>query len=109
MSLSLLVALVILMELIRYSRRRIMNTLRYHDSLSPGSAKTLAELGIRNTFAVSTLLLSGVVKKEGPDRYFLDSDRLRKLEGWQLMFLYVIFTIAVVFLLVVWAKLLLSP
>lgn len=109
MTLPLIVTLAIMLEILRYSRRRIINTLRYNGSLSPGSAKTLAELGIRNTFAVSTLLLSGVVKKEGNDRYFLDSDRLRKLEGWQLMFLYVIFTIAVLFLLVVWAKLLLSP
>jgi hypothetical protein len=51
---------------------KIINAFRAERALSPPSAQRLRDLGLKDTRVLRGLVTSSVIRKAGPERYFLD-------------------------------------
>ena len=54
------------------SERRIVKAFRTGHALSGTSARHLKDLGLKDSAALKGLIVGTVIRKAGPDRYFLD-------------------------------------
>lgn len=51
---------------------QIVKAFRAERAVSPPSAQRLRDLGLKDTGVLRTLVTSAVIRKAGPERYFLD-------------------------------------
>lgn len=59
--------------------RRIVRAFEEYQAVSPGSARTLADLGLRESRHVGRLERAGVLTVTGDKRYYLNRDRWSEL------------------------------
>jgi hypothetical protein len=55
-------------------QRQIIGAFRAERALSGPSARRLRELGLRDTQVLQELITLAVIRKAGPERYFLDEE-----------------------------------
>ncbi len=61
-------------------RKRIIRAFRENGATSPGTARTLMEVGLSEGFLVHVLKLRHVIVGVGGDRFYLDTERERAVE-----------------------------
>lgn len=64
-------------ELTQRIEREIEETFRRHKATSAGSARKLRELGLSGSPALKGLIQESVIRRIGPERYFLHEATLR--------------------------------
>jgi len=82
-------------------QNRLMRRFRGAKATAPDSAKTLAEIGCRNSWIFRRMVAKGVFIETDEGRYYMDEDTARwfvKLR-WRTAF---IFLAAVILLFVIW-------
>lgn len=70
------------------NKRQILTAFRAKRATSVGTARRLAELGLNDSKALKRLAAVAVLRRAGPDRYFLDEGVLaaqRNLSGRKLL------------------------
>jgi len=68
--------------LIARSRRQIVGAFRTVRALSGPSARRLRDLGLRDTEVLRDLVTLAVIRKAGPERYFLDEEVWAAQRHW---------------------------
>ena len=80
--------------------KRILNTFKKNDALSPDRAKTKAELDIRSRWIFNNLVSKGVIKKVSGDRYYSDLQAqekyLRRRKATLLVVISTVITVAII-------------
>jgi hypothetical protein len=99
MNIYILLALVIVLEFMRLGRNRIVNKFLHTETMSPQSAKHFKDVGVSDMFSAKVLLISGIIKRVGDEQYYLDLSRKIQIEKYRLNILYVIVSLAFVFLI----------
>lgn len=99
MKMYILLAVVIVLEFMRLGRNRIVNKFLKTEALSPQSAKHFTDIGVTDMFSAKVLLISGIIKRAGEEQYYLDLSRKIQIEKYKLYILYVIVSLAIVFLI----------
>ena len=67
-------------------QNRVMRRFHEADALQPGRARTLAELGQRESLVFKYLCLRGVIISAGSGRYYLDPIREQDFRGRRFRF-----------------------
>lgn len=58
--------------LVNRNELQIINAFRSERAVSGASARRLRELGLKDTRVLKAMVTSAVIRKAGPERYFLD-------------------------------------
>jgi hypothetical protein len=58
--------------LVKRFERQIINAFRSERAVSASSAQRLRDLGLKDSMALRELVTSSVIRKAGPERFFLD-------------------------------------
>ena len=77
---------------------QIINAFRAERAVSGSSAQRLRDLGLKDTRVLRELLTTSVIRKAGPDRYFLDEGvwaARRHAPAWHLVLVVVVVLLTV--------------
>jgi len=99
MNVYLLLALMVVLEFMRYGRNRIINKFLTAETVSPHTAKQFKDVGVSDMFSAKILLISGIIKQVGDNQYYLDLSRKMQIEKIRITILYVLVALAVLFLI----------
>lgn len=99
MNIYLPIILLVIINIIQFNRRRIINKFYQTEALSLAAAKTFNEVGVADRVHTKILVYRGIIKEAGNGRYFLDQSRIDELEQLSLTYLKYITGAAILFLM----------